>query len=64
MVDEKLNVSQQCVLTALKVKHILGCIRNIASRLGEVISPLYTVLVRYQSVKYAGKNEEVINNVH
>lgn len=45
VVDEKLDESWQCVLTAKKTKHILGCIkRNMASNLRDVVLPIYTAL--------------------
>ncbi|GAB0188912.1 hypothetical protein GRJ2_001356500 [Grus japonensis] len=47
LVDEKLNMSWQCVLVPQRPNCVLGRIRrSVTSRLREVILPLYSALVR------------------
>ncbi|KAJ7399451.1 hypothetical protein BTVI_114658 [Pitangus sulphuratus] len=46
-VEERLDMTQQCALAAQKTSHVLGHIQSsMASRLREVILPLYATLVR------------------
>jgi len=49
LVDNKLNMNEQCAAVEKKTNSALGCInKGITSRDKEVIIPLYLVLVRPQ----------------
>ncbi|KAF4803202.1 hypothetical protein TURU_018250 [Turdus rufiventris] len=45
LVDEKLDITQQCALTAQKAKHVLSCItRSMGTRVRKGMLPLYCIL--------------------
>jgi len=47
LVDDRLTMSQKCVLAAMKANGILGCVRkSVASRSRKVLLPLCSALVR------------------
>jgi len=63
LVDIKVTMSQQCALAAKKTSSLLGCVReSVASRLREVILPLYSALVRHiwSAVSHAGLPQKVV----
>ncbi|GAB0194267.1 hypothetical protein GRJ2_001892000 [Grus japonensis] len=56
LVDEKLNMTQQCVLAAQKANCVLGCIQSsVTSRSREGILPLYSAGVPHPALGSPGQ---------
>jgi len=72
LVDDRLTMSQHCVLVAKKASDLLGCMKkSVVSRSREVLLPFYTALVRphlecciqFWAPQFK-KDEELLEKVH